>query len=174
MGRRCLRASAAVWPGSWCECSCRGPAAADTPGGWTGKAPGGTRCPSRPCHLSRSGRCRTAWQTLGGRRPRRWFRYGCFLFVCFLVYQERLTHCLTHLFYPVELQGQQWQHHLEVKKTWTKRVLLTHTNRKCGAKSQRNRPTHWFYRVNSVHKVSFPHVDPDLEQQDPLHIKVSL
>lgn len=60
MGRHCLRASVAVWPGSWCGCSCRGPAAAGTPGGWTGRAPGGKRCPSRPCHLCRSGRCRTA------------------------------------------------------------------------------------------------------------------
>lgn len=54
-----------------------------------------------------------------------------------------------------------------MKKTCRKRVLLTDTDVKCGVKPRRNRLTHRFHRVDPVHKVSFPHVDPDLEQQDP-------
>lgn len=67
-GMRCCPACAAAWPGPWCGRPCPGPAAAGKPGGWTGRAPGGTRCRSRPCRRGRSGRCRTGWRTLEGRR----------------------------------------------------------------------------------------------------------
>lgn len=61
-----------------------------------------------------------------------------------------------------------------MKKTCRKRVLLTDADVKCEVKLRRNRLTHRFHRVEPVHKVSFPHVDPDLEQQDASDIRVIL
>lgn len=54
------------------------------------------------------------------------------------------------------------------------RVSYIHKDVNCGVRPGRKRLTHRFDRVDPVHKVSFPHVDPDLEQQEPSHIRINL